>query len=278
MVFLKRSTTALLALIVILLASTVITSKAEAVELSQVSSQQDLKDKCLVTQYIVLGKSECVKKISEKKPESAKTQVKDLLPTQALLQDPKEEEKKEDPKTQHVLAASIEPQVYNITPTATLSAEVLFQLVNTHRKEMSLPELTRNEPVCDVAYSRKEEITQEIFVTHLLHAGFYAKNLPYYATENMIWQHTEQESLNWWLNSPVHRAAIEGAYKYACGVCNGEVCNMVFTNYEPKFAVLTEATPTAAATPPPISPTNSALSSVESTSIVKSLARKTINP
>lgn len=278
MVFLKRSTTALLALIVILLASTVITSKAQAVELSQVSSQQDLSDKCLVTQYIVLGKSECVKTEKRKSSTPVKTQAKDLLPTQSLLQQPKEEKKNEEPKTSQVTVSSEAPQSYTVTPVATLSAEVLFQLVNTHRKEVNLPELTRNEPVCDVAYSRKEEIAQEIFVTHVLHAGFYAKNLPYYATENMIWQRTEQESLNWWLNSPIHRAAIEGAYKYACGVCNGEVCNMVFTNYEPKFAVVAENTPTAAATPPPSLPATANLGSVEPTQSVKNLARKITNP
>ncbi|HMS22817.1 MAG TPA: hypothetical protein PKA38_03585 [Candidatus Levybacteria bacterium] len=278
MVFLKRSTTALLALVVISLASTVITSKAQAVELSRVSSQQDLVDRCLVTQYIVLGKSECVKTDKEKTTITVKTQAKDLLPTQTLLQHPKEEKKNEEPKTSEPTSTPDIAYSYTTIPSATLSAEVLFQLVNTHRKEMSLPEFTRNEPVCDVAYSRKEEIVQEIFVTRSLHAGFYAKNLPYYATENMIWQHTEQESLNWWLNSPVHRAAIEGTYKYACGVCNGEVCNMVFTNYEPKFIALSESTPTAAATPPPSTPTNAALGIIEPTQSVKNLARKITNP
>lgn len=108
-------------------------------------------------------------------------------------------------------------------------------MVNNHRKGIGLTPFEHEKNVCEVADSRKYEMVQEIFVTHTLHAGFYAKNLPYWATENLIWQHTEAEALNWWLHSPIHRSALEGNYKYACGVCSGQVCNMVFTNYEPKI-------------------------------------------
>jgi uncharacterized protein YkwD len=107
-------------------------------------------------------------------------------------------------------------------------------MVNAYRSSIGLASFQKDERICSVAASRGPELDNEIYVTHTMHAGFYARNLPYWATENMISMQTEQQALDWWLHSPVHRAAIEGDYKYACTGCYGRSCDMIFTNFSPK--------------------------------------------
>lgn len=249
MVFLKRSITVLLVATTVSLASIFFTTKAQAADVSADKA-------CPMTQYLVLAKSDC--KLASKKP-APKSSI--VSPVSALMPTPSEKEPTPTPTAYQPVQPIVEASMAQITPTATLSADVLFDMVNQHRVGIGLPTFEHDGGVCAVAESRRNEITQEIFVTHALHSGFYAKALPYWATENMIWQHTEAESLNWWLHSPVHRSAIEGSYKYACGVCNGEVCNMVFTSYEPKVAIAPSTTPAAAAsTPPPVAQTTQSVS------------------
>lgn len=237
MVFVKRSITVLLVATFISLASIVITSQANAQEKVSQPLLGKLEQACPMAQFIVVGSAEC-KKTNENKSQ--------LIPSSAFRPTITPSR---IPKTQE--SAIVEPiytpqEALQVEPSgASLSSDVLFSLVNTHRQAQSLPPFERDGAVCAVAESRKTEISQEIFVTHALHSGFYAKNLPYFATENVIWQHTEAEALNWWLHSPVHRAAVEGEYKYACGVCNGEVCNMIFTSYEQKPITMSQpSTPT----------------------------------
>lgn len=222
-VFWKHSITVLLVLIVLSLASTIVTSSAHAAETK-------VNDSCPMTQFLIVEKRSC-----EKKPPK-KTQAQEYLPSHAILSI--EIPKKESEEIQEPQLVSHTPQNLQVTPTGTLSATLLFEMVNSYRASIALPPFEQEANVCGVAESRREEIASEIYSNLPLHAGFYAKNLPYWATENMIYQNTEEEALQWWLNSPVHRSAIQGAYKYACGVCNGEVCNMVFTSYEPKIMVV----------------------------------------
>lgn len=223
MLFLKHSITALLALLILSLASLTITSKANAQEVKP----QD--QACPIAQFFVAEKSDC---------KAFSTKSATLTATEQILLPTKEQPSKTVKTSGNASSATVLPSVSPVqtlnTPTATLSADILFSLVNAHRKEINLPAFEQNTDVCSVAASRRDEMVREIFVTHALHAGFYAKNLPYFATENLIWQRTETGALNWWLASPIHRTAIEGHYKYACGVCNGEVCNMIFTNYDKK--------------------------------------------
>ena len=67
-----------------------------------------------------------------------------------------------------------------------------------------------------------------------MHAGFYNRHLPYWATENIISQKTEADAVNWWLHSPIHRSAIEGNYTNASVACQGNNCSMIFTSFAPK--------------------------------------------
>ena len=120
------------------------------------------------------------------------------------------------------------------TATGGLNADLLFSMVNTKRTEAGLPAFEKEPRVCEVVNSRAPELYNEIFVTYTMHQGFYARNLPYWATENMIHMNTEQQALSWWLSSPVHRGAIYGNYKYSCTACSGNSCAQVFTNFEAK--------------------------------------------
>lgn len=218
--FLKKSLSALFAFLFLLLASSLVTSTAHAQE----ASDQEV---CLLTDKLLIKKG-C--KIKEN------NRLLEFLPSQLLtpVKLQKEEKKQE---THEVFAQTYIPEVHNNIPTTTptpesdLSADVLFSMINEHRTKIGKPSLEKEAQVCSAAEARREGIRAEIFNGQALHSGFYAMNLPYQSTENMIWQNSETEAFNWWLNSPVHRSAIEGDYKYACGVCNGKVCNMIFANY-----------------------------------------------
>lgn len=121
-----------------------------------------------------------------------------------------------------------------VPTTGGLNADLLFSMVNAKRTEAGLQPFEKEPRVCEVVNSRAPELYNEIFVTHTMHQGFYARNLPYWATENMIHMNTEQQALSWWLNSSVHRSAIYGNYKYSCTACSGNSCAQIFTNFDAK--------------------------------------------
>ena len=214
MVFLRRGITALLVFSLISLAS-ILTSE-------KVNAQEVAKTECPITQFFIVDNKACVKN---------QTPEQKLFPKEALIPTP---ELKKEKKENHTPQIAFAPKSPVPESNGSLSADVLFNMINEHRAQINLPAYQKEDQVCSIATGRREEIVEEIFVTGQLHAGFWADNHPFFATENMIWQHSEVEAMNWWLNSPIHRAAIEGDYLYACGTCNGEVCNMVFSSLTPK--------------------------------------------
>ncbi|CAN5198560.1 hypothetical protein BH09PAT2_BH09PAT2_03130 [soil metagenome] len=116
-------------------------------------------------------------------------------------------------------------------PANSLSADKLFTLINDHRKSLNLEPLEKNEELCKLAQSRAPELNDEIFVNHNVHAGLYSRNIPYWITENMASYPTEERIMQWWLNSYIHRKAIEGSNKYTCGACSGNSCAQLFTSF-----------------------------------------------
>lgn len=190
-----------------------------------------------MTQSLIVVKSACVKKET---PDQKLFLSEKLAPTPEIKKIVKKEKLEE--KTVFIAQNPVPEHA------GELSADVLFDMINQHRSQISLPVYQKEPQVCAIAAGRREEIVQEIFVTGQLHAGFWGDNNPFWATENMIWQHSEKLAMNWWLNSPIHRAAIEGDYLYACGTCNGEVCNMIFSSLIPKITRLPEVA--IAAEPP----------------------------
>jgi uncharacterized protein YkwD len=119
-------------------------------------------------------------------------------------------------------------------PQNSLNPDVILQLINTHRANLSLPSFEKNEQLCAIAESRGPQLYDEIFVTGKMHSGLYNRNLPFWITENMAHYPTEQAVFSWWLGSPIHRKAIEGDYTFSCGTCHGTSCAQLFTSFTPK--------------------------------------------
>lgn len=118
---------------------------------------------------------------------------------------------------------------------SSLNPGIIFNLINQHRQNIGLPAYLEHADLCALAQSRAPELYREIFVTRNLHGGLYARNLPYYVTENMIHQPSEQAAFNWWMRSSLHRRAIESSqHIYSCGACEGNSCAQLFTSFQPK--------------------------------------------
>lgn len=116
-------------------------------------------------------------------------------------------------------------------PAKSLNADLVFQLINLDRKAKNLVSFEKDAELCSLANSRVSEIDNEIFGSSTIHAGFRARNIPYWITENMAGYGSEQANVNWWLGSTIHRNAIEGDYKYSCGACTATSCVQLFTSY-----------------------------------------------
>lgn len=113
----------------------------------------------------------------------------------------------------------------------SLNADLIFDLINNYRATIGLPGYQKDQLLCDLAKSRGPELYNEIFVTGNIHGGLYSRNLPYWITENMKYSENEQQAIDWWLSSYIHKKAIEGNFTYACGECYGKSCIMLFTSY-----------------------------------------------
>lgn len=115
-----------------------------------------------------------------------------------------------------------------------LDANKLFAMVNAHRQSIGLAALQQDEKTCSLASARASEIAGEL-AAGTLHSGMYGRNLPYWNTENAIALGPEEAALNWWLNEPIHRQAIESpAHTVSCTACAGNYCVQEFTSYQPK--------------------------------------------
>lgn len=117
------------------------------------------------------------------------------------------------------------------TDEPSLNADVLFDLVNTYRAKLGLPAFIKDAALCQIAESRKPELMGEIFGGKGIHSGFRARNLPYWATENMKYGPNEQEVLQWWIGSSIHHRALVSDSKYSCSACSGHACIQLFTSY-----------------------------------------------
>ena len=117
---------------------------------------------------------------------------------------------------------------------ASLNPEILFVLINNHRKEIGKPAFEKDSRLCSLAVERGPELSDEIFVNHNVHSGLYNRNLPYWITENMASYASEEQIFNWWMGSTIHKKAIESDNKYSCGECWGNSCAQLFTSWVPK--------------------------------------------
>ena len=117
--------------------------------------------------------------------------------------------------------------------TGGLNGDTLFSMVNTYRQSNGLAPLEKDDRECTLAASRAPEINNEI-ATGTMHSGLAARALSYWNSENIISMNSEAAAFNWWINDPIHKQAILGAYKYSCTACSGNACAQEFTNFQPK--------------------------------------------
>ncbi len=115
-----------------------------------------------------------------------------------------------------------------------LNPDIVFNLINAYRAKIGLPAFEKDDNLCAIAKSREPELVGEIFDGKGIHSGFRARNLPYWATENMKYGPDENDVFTWWLSSPIHHKAIVSNDKFSCGACKGHICIQLFTNYIPK--------------------------------------------
>ncbi len=114
-----------------------------------------------------------------------------------------------------------------------VDSNIIFDLINAHRLSIGKPSFQKDEALCSLAQTRSMELSSE-FANGTLHSGLYNRGLPYWITEDAKWGSNEAGTVRWWLNSPIHRKAIEGDYTHSCGACNGSQCSQLFTSYTPK--------------------------------------------
>jgi len=162
---------------------------------------------------------------------SQKPKEKSVLPSINFIQNKSTKEAKSYSKMAY---KALIPNYYPQNLASSLNPDIILNLINNYRKKISLPPFEKEENLCKIAKDRGPEINNEIFVTGNFHEGIRERNFPYFVTENLIYQDNEQDALNWWLNSPIHKRAIEGNSKYSCGECFGLVCSQLFTSYIPK--------------------------------------------
>ncbi len=182
---------------------------------------------------------EVIKKFQEPlaTPTPSPTPVPTTLPTPAPVKKPviaSIESKKTAENTADKKEATL---AIPSTPPAggsTLNADLIFNMINEHRAKLGLTAFEKEAKLCSIAESRRPQLHNEIFGSGFVHQGFRQLNLPYWITENMAGYGSEIANFNWWLNSPLHRSAIEGNYKYSCGACDDTSCAQLFTSYVPK--------------------------------------------
>lgn len=153
---------------------------------------------------------------NEKKPSTAvsdqKIEVAYITPVQAVAS-----------------ATTVTPD----TSAYALNADVVFDLVNKYRASIGIPTVQKDDRVMEVAKERAPEIFDEVFVNGNMHAGFYARHVPYHSSEIIIYYNTEEGAVQWWLNSPVHRGIIsDSTYTHAGIACSGKSCSMIFASFD----------------------------------------------
>lgn len=137
-----------------------------------------------------------------------------------------------------------EPRDMVPADSANLDSDTILNLINAHRASIGKAAFQKEEALCSLAKVRSAELQGELFEGKgYLHSGLYNRNLPYWITENAKWGSNEAGTVRWWLNSPIHRRAIEGDYIYSCGACQGSKCSQLFTSYTPKNGISSNTTP-----------------------------------
>lgn len=177
-----------------------------------------------LTEHFVPGKVDCVTPLEQ----VVKLEEKHILQPHKKADIPQQPKVALTPYFSASDTAASPPQ-----SSQNLSTDTIFNLINEYRSRAGLASFQKDANLCSIAASRAPQMPGEI-ANGTLHSGLYNRNLPYWITENMKYGGNEVDTVNWWLNSPIHHAAIVSNARYACGTCVRNMCDMLFTSYVPK--------------------------------------------
>lgn len=153
------------------------------------------------------------------------------------VQKEEEQRKKSIPRIQSFQARYIPPATSSATQTpvsyASLNGDAILTIINSYRATIGRPAFEKEGKLCELARTRALEIPLEI-MNGTLHSGLYNRNLPYWVWENAKYGSSEAGTVNWWLNSAIHRKMLQSAYKYSCIGTNGTYATALFSSYEAK--------------------------------------------
>lgn len=128
----------------------------------------------------------------------------------------------------------VTPLTVQTEPVAVnLDSDKIFDLINQYRATLGLTPFERENSICELAQVRSIELASEL-ANGSIHSGLYNRNLPYWIWENAKVGSSEEETVSWWIGSPIHRESILGDYKFSCIKCTGSNCTQLFTSFSPK--------------------------------------------
>jgi uncharacterized protein YkwD len=164
------------------------------------------------------------------------TPTTDSQPTPTVFASQDESVTPTDAPTDTVQPTGTPPPSYTPAPQSNvggLNADDILSMVNSYRAAQGLPAFQQDAKTCSLAQERAPEVAGEV-ASGNMHAGLIAMNLPYWNTENIISMNSDQAAFNWWINDPIHHAAIVSNNTYSCIACSGNSCAEEFTSYQPK--------------------------------------------
>lgn len=129
-------------------------------------------------------------------------------------------------------ASSVVPIATPVAVQKTeLDAEKLWNIIQEWREFEKLNKYTKSDKLCDIADVRVVQISDNF--SHKDFPSVVNKfcgsrcNIIY--SENIIRSQDEHDSLNWWLNSASHSAALHKNYPYSCIATFGEYGVQIFS-------------------------------------------------
>lgn len=115
--------------------------------------------------------------------------------------------------------------------SVNLDSEILWSLIQTWRIENGLHAYIKNQELCKIAIDRSDDE----FDYNNPHKGFIEKyhKGSYSISENLTGATSEKDALNRWLNSPLHRQALEKDFRFSCTATYKDLAVQIFSNLSP---------------------------------------------
>lgn len=110
-----------------------------------------------------------------------------------------------------------------------LDQDVVWALVQNFRLENNLKTYEKSQKLCEIAKGRAGDILSEF--SHRIFSEKYDGKTPYLISENIARGFlTEKATLDGWLKSASHSAALRADYQYSCIQCINLACVELFAN------------------------------------------------